>query len=430
MLRQGVLARSLAALHPHMRRRTVARVLIAIAALAAAPAFADMFCGPGKHVGSENGDGAGQSWLCVPDRPGASGPAAAPSSSGTRRLPSLPSFTMPSIPNVGNSGMGRAAGVLGGFAGLLGGIQNLQDAMNANGIGQGRDTQREGDLVPGGMSVYTARANDVIGLQYLAMGVALEDQSLVDAAADSYARAEQAANLAGDDELLAMVREHQAALGCRTAIAFVMNTGQNPESRVQQYQKLQGLCKGPLAEVLQALVALEQDRLPGDSPAAQRAERVHKQAKRARMHHDAGEPAAAGEDTPPAGVAEGRRGGPSTVGQQAAQQPPDDGYQDAYWRAQEQQRTRQQIWCDRQGAERESCMAPDNGGAANYCNKFFGNSSRFDDCQHAFHDPNIWYPVTRFSDDPAAARREIDRMLAVSQERIKGGDVRLVKEIP
>ncbi|MBN9086777.1 MAG: hypothetical protein J0J01_07710 [Reyranella sp.] len=43
-----------------------AGLLAIVLAGAAGPAFADPYCGPGRHVGSEN-DGTGKSWTCVPD---------------------------------------------------------------------------------------------------------------------------------------------------------------------------------------------------------------------------------------------------------------------------------------------------------------------------------------------------------------------------
>lgn len=49
----------------HMTRAVAGLLAIALAG-AAAPAFADSYCGPGRHVGSEN-DGPGKSWVCLPD---------------------------------------------------------------------------------------------------------------------------------------------------------------------------------------------------------------------------------------------------------------------------------------------------------------------------------------------------------------------------
>jgi len=59
------------------RQTRFASLLLAIlASILASHARADSFCGAGRHVGAEN-DGAGKSWLCVPDAPRAvrTGPA-------------------------------------------------------------------------------------------------------------------------------------------------------------------------------------------------------------------------------------------------------------------------------------------------------------------------------------------------------------------
>jgi len=51
-------------------------LLAIVVVIAASHARADSFCGAGRHVGAEN-EGAGKSWLCVPDAPraGRTGPA-------------------------------------------------------------------------------------------------------------------------------------------------------------------------------------------------------------------------------------------------------------------------------------------------------------------------------------------------------------------
>jgi|SRR6185312_6622777 len=87
----------------------LAATLISITIALSGPrvALADAYCGAGKHVGAEN-DGAGLSWICVPDR--------------SRSI---------SIPTIGSGG-GTAPGLAGAAAGLEG-LAALLDIANALG---------------------------------------------------------------------------------------------------------------------------------------------------------------------------------------------------------------------------------------------------------------------------------------------------------
>lgn len=97
---------------------------VAIAcALPARFAGADAYCGAGQHVGSENGDGAGQSWVCTPDR-----------SSGSVSAPSMPSGLGGS--NAGAALAGAAAGLQGlaallDIANKLGSMVSATDAVGS-----------------------------------------------------------------------------------------------------------------------------------------------------------------------------------------------------------------------------------------------------------------------------------------------------------
>jgi hypothetical protein len=93
----------------HRPRTVLAALAILICVLPAKLARADAYCGAGRHVGSENGDGAGQSWVCTPDRPSAS-------------------FSPSNIPS-GVGGNNAAAAMQGAAAGLQG-LAALLDIAN------------------------------------------------------------------------------------------------------------------------------------------------------------------------------------------------------------------------------------------------------------------------------------------------------------
>lgn len=91
------------------------------------PVFADSYCGAGRHVGAEN-DGAGQSWLCIPDAARSSQQVYVPGGGGSV-----------------SAGLGAAAAGLGGLADLLSIVSELGSnisATDANGSVPDRDAEK------------------------------------------------------------------------------------------------------------------------------------------------------------------------------------------------------------------------------------------------------------------------------------------------
>lgn len=317
-------------------------------------------------------------------------------------------------PGAGAPAGSNAANTVGALGNFLGALGNFQNAWN--GV-FGRNPERDGDLLAGGMAPLSARALDAIGMQALRAGIALEEQALADAAADSYARAAEAAQRAGDPALLKMVGERQLALECRNAIGTILSTGQNPEDRYAQYQALRGSCgQSSLTPVLDALIAIERDRLPpgpttataaGAQPAAKGdlARRLRKLLEeRDNARDDAEAPAA----IPASASAPGAAAAPSPAVD--VQPSAEDG---ALARATTQQQSRRRIFCS-QTSDPQGCLSNDN-----FClGAYAANRTRLDDCTRAFHDPNIWYDAMgRFWMDPAETRAGVDALLKGAFER-------------
>lgn len=303
-------------------------------------------------------------------------------------------------------GASRAAGTVAALGNLLGAANQLHDAWN--GV-FGRDPERDGDLVPGGLAPLSARALDAIALEALMGGIALEGEGLEQAADAAYARAAEAAARAGDGSLLQQVRERQIALACRDGIGLVLSTGQNPQDRFAKYQALRASCtQSNLAALLEALIAIERDRLPpgADTGQAAAASPPPSDDLRRRLAKAIaqGDSAPVGDDVePPAPPAPAQPGSAPATGD--APQVPDDDLVLA--RAASQQDSRRRIFCG-QTEDAQGCMANPT-----FCIGAYANDrARYDACSRAFHDPDIWYDAMRgFWSDPAEMRRGTDALL-------------------
>ncbi len=310
----------------------------------------------------------------------------------------------------GGGGAGAAARNLAGFATLLGQVNQFQSMW---GEVFGRNPARDGDLVPGGLPPLLARPFNAIGLQALLNGIALERQGMPDAAAASYARAAEAAQRSADAGLLQQVRERQLALECKIGIGTILNTGQNPEDRHAKYQALRGTCsQATLAQLLDALIELERDRLPPGASAVARAqpssslEALRRRLRKLLSEMDDYLPR---EDAEPPPYAEFPGAAPSPSDPTAAVLPADD---HALARAKSQQDARRRIYCSGT-SDPQGCIANPS-----FCIGAYANQRpKFEECSRAFHDPNIWYDAMGpFMVDPVETRRFVDEMLRTAYD--------------
>jgi hypothetical protein len=297
------------------------------------------------------------------------------------------------------------------LGGLLGGIANLQGAWGST---FGRNPDRDGDLIAGGIAPFSSLALDAIGLQYLMLGMALEDQSLADSAAESYTRAFDAAGRAGDEELLKLVRERQLGLQCKNGIGMILSTGQNPEDRFAKYQALRGTCEQPgLAAVLEALIEIERDRLPlgagSREPGSEAGDLATVKANVARLlrtnRAEVGGERDEVEPTAQTAAESAANPVPHQPQPTAEQQQPEG--ESLFERTVAQQNARRKFFCD-QTSDPGGCVSNDQFCLGTYSN----NLGKYDEYVRAFHDQNIWYDVMRpFYVDPAEARKKIDKLL-------------------
>jgi hypothetical protein len=289
---------------------------------------------------------------------------------------------------------------------LAGAVANFANAWNGL---FGRDPRRDGDLVPGGTAPITARADDLLALQYLQSGLALEQAALVDAAAEAYARAFAAAQDAGDEPLMTEIRARQVDLECANAMSNVLNTGQNPPDRLQRFQDLRATCgQGRLGQVLEALIQVQQDNLPPTASAAPGSigDRLRRRLARA----DALDPEQIESGSWQAGLP-AYGAAPAATPVDAQVQPGDD----ALAQARSDQDSRRRIFCSAT-ADADNCLHN-----ASYClGAFASDRQKLDECSRAFHDPDIWYDAMKdFYVDPEGTRREIDRLTATFNDEAR-----------
>ncbi len=330
-----------------------------------------------------------------------------------RRLASIPQRPVPAAEA---SRLGGAAANLGMLGGILGQVDTVAGAWASL---FGRNLDRDGVASPGGLAFASAEAMAAAAIQYLLNGIAFELASDPDDAESSYQSAYAAATEAGDDALAAEIRQQQFELHCRNAITAILATGQNPEDRLTRLRALQGNCgQGTSAALIASLIDLQIENLPPESNRSkddpvQSGGRLRNELldelrrllsrdeqQRAALSNATDTPVSLYPPTPPASDA-----GPQTNGNGGQETPTDRDL--ALAEARSQQASKRRIYCG-QSSDPGNCLSN-----ASFCiGQFSADRQKFQQCQVAFHDPNLWYESMKdFSLDPVKTQSKIDGLL-------------------
>jgi hypothetical protein len=333
-----------------------------------------------------------------------------------RAVTSRPGVPIPSASSASTRRLGNAAANLGGVTQLLGMIDQFQSTWRS----MSENRARYGVDYPGGIDEARRRGHEAAALQHYANGLRFEQYGLSDQAASSYDQALQAAMLSRSEKLIDAIRRKQNDLICSNGIGYILSVGQNPEDRLEKFSKLRGNCGDTAhAGLIDALIDAQLDLVPPQSRppgfggrtqnstlrqrlAADLARLFRRDAERRRALAAAEAAEAAAEAAAAANLPFVY---PDAAEAPGGTQPPEEDL--AIARAREQQASKRRIFCG-QTSDAAACLRNDT-----WCFSYAADRQKYQQCELAFHDPNIWYGAMKgFWADPAETQKAIQQLIA------------------
>jgi hypothetical protein len=304
-------------------------------------------------------------------------------------------------PSAATRRLGSAAANLGGVTQLLGLLDQFQSTWRS----MSENRARYGVDYPGGIDEARRLGHEAAALQHYANGLRFEQYGLSEQAAGSYDQALQAATLSGNERLIDAIRRKQNDLICSNGIGYILSVGQNPEDRLEKFSKLRGNCGDTAhAGLIDALIDAQLDLIPPQSRPAGVGGRTQNSTLRQRLAADLAR--LFRRDAERRHAAAGMPFVPTDTPEPAAgPQPPEEDL--AIARAREQQASKRRIFCG-QSSDAAACLRNET-----WCFGYAADRQKYQQCELAFHDPNIWYGAMKnFWADPAETQKAIQQLIA------------------